>query len=185
MKVLKFLYLIVIVAFVVSCSSDDDTVIPFVTAPQNNVTVGESVFEMKSAIISSSIGNNTYIQLTNKTETELLANMNDGTNLYDVDFMVIRLNQDPLGETTYTFSDMLDYDFMIDGDIIYGEYEDGITLLAENHSDTNLEAVSGSVTITYYAVDRIDLTFEFERNDGTIITGSYSGSFIDEVDSDN
>ena len=172
MKTIKFLAIILLVLSTVSCSSDDDTN----TNENNYVKVGNTTFGMTSATVESSF-NRTYIELINKTEAEVLASINNGFNLNSLDYMSITINENSIGELTYDFNDILDYEFFVNGSVVNGELEVGVIQLQEGESN-NLYAVSGSVTITYYSVDRIAFTFNFEREDGTMITGSFDGGYI-------
>ncbi|MBP93551.1 MAG: hypothetical protein CMC55_05475 [Flavobacteriaceae bacterium] len=63
MKVLEFLYLIVIVAFVVSCSSDDDNNSNTYNSIINKITVGDSGFEMNTAIVEPTLNNQVFFKL--------------------------------------------------------------------------------------------------------------------------
>ena len=110
MKTIKFLAIILLVLSTVSCSSDDDAN----TNENNYVKVGNTTFGMTSATVESSF-NRTYIELINKTEAEVLASINNGFNLNSLDYMSITINENSIGELTYDFNDILDYEFFVNG----------------------------------------------------------------------
>ncbi|NJX16290.1 hypothetical protein [Tamlana crocina] len=172
MKLLKHISIaILMICANVSCTSNDDAN----TEGINVVKVGDNVYNVNSVIIEPSF-NRTFLQLTNKTEVEVMGAINQGQALNNFDVLNITINDDPLGELSYNFNSILNYEFLIDASLEAGDLEGGETLLESG--DNHFEATSGSISITYYSVDRIEFSFEFERNDGTLISGGYKGSYI-------
>ncbi|MCX7550379.1 hypothetical protein [Xanthomarina sp. F2636L] len=179
MKSLKFLYLIVIVivTFVVSCSSDDDNSNTY-NSITNKITVGDSDFEMNAAIVEPTLNNQVFLSLTNSTKAQIEASF-DGTTLNNVDFFSARINHSDLtSNVTYDLSEISSLEFIVDGDVINSEYENGFSQFYKSGSNTNLEVSQGSITITNYSIDNLTLTFSFLRNDGIEISGSYNGALI-------
>ena len=173
MKTLKYFVFVFLVLLNVSCSSDEDS---SVSDNTNTITIGQSVYNLKSAIISNSI-NGVYISLVNKTESQIDSSFN-GTTLQQFNSFSANIPSIALTETTYDLSDISYLDFVVDGDLIYGELENETTLFYKNGDNPDLEVISGSITLTNYTVDNIELTFEFERADGIQISGTYKGGFV-------
>ncbi|WMI65333.1 hypothetical protein RBH94_14870 [Aestuariibaculum sp. YM273] len=178
MRILKVVTLVLSSFILLSCSSDDNK-----EKARGIIVIGEDQFEVKSAFLGVSFGN-TFIELSNKSSDEVMSSLSSGASLQGVDFMHFRINQASIGETTYNLNELNDFDFTVNGEIFEAEFEGGVTVLSKNDINNNLEANSGSITITYYSVDRIEFTFEFERKDGTTIYGSYNGEYT-TIDNNN
>jgi hypothetical protein len=176
MKALKNSCLILIVTLFVSCSSDDNNT----QKPKSShvITLNNETYVVNTVIVEPAAGDNTFISLINKTESEFLDAINNGTQLNNVNVFNMRINQSPLGEQAYGFSDIPNFEFFENAQIINGELEDGNILLDNNNADTNLNASTGSFTLDLYANDQIEFSFQFTRNDGTEISGTYNGSFL-------
>ncbi|WP_417857628.1 hypothetical protein [Xanthomarina gelatinilytica] len=176
-KLNKLVILFCLALTALNCSSDDDN---NTEQPQNTnvITLNNETYVVNSVIVEPALGDNTYVSFSNKTETELLDAINNGTQLDNVNIFGIRINQSPLAEQTYSFSDMSNFQFEENAQIINGELEDGNILLDNNNADTNLNASTGSLTLELYTTDQIEISFQFTRNDGIIINGSYKGSYI-------
>ncbi|WP_225035728.1 hypothetical protein [Winogradskyella sp. SM1960] len=174
MKKLKHLTLLTVFTILtVSCSSDDDN------SGFNNdksITVGESAYEMKSALVEHA-PNSVFLSLTNKAGSELEAGLN-GTTLNDLDFFSVTITSAFLTETTYDLSDMAYLNFSTEGDLIGAELENETTQFYLGDGTSDLRIVDGSITITSYTEDFISLNFNFTRNDDTEITGTYEGNFM-------
>ncbi|MGY0392212.1 hypothetical protein ACW5R3_06640 [Bizionia sp. KMM 8389] len=185
MKTLKFLCLSLIVVFLSSCSSDDDNnTIESTTVLTNKIRVGESDFEIKTAIVEPSIGNTVFLSLTNSTEAEITAALN-GTTFNHVDLFSARINALDLSpNTTYNLSEISSLEFVVDGDIIGSEFENGVTQFYLGDGTSDLRVVAGTITVADYDVETISLSFSFTRADGEEITGQYDGRclFIDPSD---
>lgn len=176
-KLNKLVILFCLALTALNCSSDDDN---NTEQPQNTnvITLNNETYVVNSVIVEPALGDNTYVSFSNKTETELLDAINNGTQLDNVNVFGIRINQSPLAEQTYSFSDMSNFQFEVNAQIINGELEDGDTLLDNNNSNTNLNASTGSLTLELYTTDQIEISFQFTRNDGTEISGTYNGNFL-------
>ncbi|WP_338733534.1 hypothetical protein [Mangrovimonas cancribranchiae] len=175
-KINKLLILFCLALTVFSCSSDDDNT----QQPQgtNVITLNNETYVVNTVIVEPSVGGNTFISLINKSEAEVFDAIDNGTQLNNINVFNMRINQSSLGEQTYSFSDISNFEFSVNAQIINGELENGDILLDRNNVDTNLNASTGSFTLDLYAVDEIELSFQFTRNDGKIINGSYKGSYI-------
>ena len=176
-KLNKLVILFCLALTVFSCSSDDDNNTQQLQNT-NVITLNDQVYAVNTVMIEPSIGDNTYVSLINKNEIEFLDAINNGTQLDNVNVFNMRINQSPLGEQTYNFSDISNFEFSINGQILNGELEEGDILLDRNNADTNLNASTGSFTLDYYAIDQIEFSFQFTRNDGTVINGNYKGDFV-------
>ena len=163
-----------------SCSSDDDSN----TSESNFIKVDESSFEMKAALVEPSF-NSVFLSLTNRTESEITASF-EGTTLNNVDYFTARINHFDLtpGET-YDLDDISSLEFIVNGDVIGAEFENGFSQFYKSGSNADLEVTSGSITVVDYTVDSINLSFSFTRNDGTEISGLYVGSFLYLTSSDD
>ena len=182
-KTMKYLKTIILVMFTIvltSCSSDDDSN----TSESNFIKVGESSFEMKAALVEPSF-NSVFLSLTNKTEAEINASVS-GTTLNNVDYFTARINHFDLtpGET-YDLDDIYSLEFIVNGDVINSEFENGFSQFYKSGSNADLEVTSGHITVIDYSVDNITLSLEFERADGVLVSGTYNGSFIYLDDTNN
>lgn len=182
-KTMKYLKTIILVMFTIvltSCSSDDDSN----TSESNFIKVGESSFEMKAALVEPSF-NSVFLSLTNKTEAEINASFS-GTTLNNVDYFTARINHFDLtpGET-YDLDDIYSLEFIVNGDVINSEFENGFSQFYKSGSNADLEVTSGHITVIDYSVDNITLFLEFERADGVLVSGTYNGSFIYLDDTNN
>ncbi|KJD36149.1 hypothetical protein PW52_05950 [Tamlana sedimentorum] len=173
MKHLKKISFVFLTILLNACSSSDDSN----TSESNFILVGDSSFEMKMAVVEPSF-NSVFLSLTNKTEAEINASFS-GTTLNNVDYFSAKISHSDLspGET-YDLDDISSLEFIVDGDIINSEFENGFSQFYKSGSNSDLEVISGSITVIDYSVDIISLSFIFNRNDGTQITGSYTGSFL-------
>lgn len=179
MKHLKFYTIVLFAMLLTACSSDDDNS----DAYENHITVGDSVFEMHTAIVEPSL-NSVFLSLTNSTEAEIVA-ASDGATLSNVDVFTARISYlDLTPGVTYELSEISSLEFIVNGSIVGGEFENGISQFYKSGSNVDLEVTQGHITITEYDVDVIRLSFTFTRADGVAISGDYEGSFI-YVDSNN
>ena len=164
---------------VFSCSSDDENNSQEQEQQSTNViTLNTETYVVNSVFVEPSIGGSTFVSLINKSETEVLDALNNGTQLDNVNIFTIRINQNPLVEQTYNFSDMPSLQFEVNAQFIDGELEDGNILLDRNNSDNNLNVNSGNLTLDLYTTDQIEINFQFTRNDETIINGNYTGRYL-------
>ncbi|WP_146109759.1 hypothetical protein [Jejuia pallidilutea] len=156
-----------------SCSSDDDSN----TLESNFIKVGESSFEMKAALVEPSL-NSVFLSLANKTEAEINASFS-GITLNNVDYFTARINHlDLLSGEMYDLDDISSLEFIVNGDVINSEFENGFSQFYKSGGSADLEVTSGSITVIDYTVDSINLSFSFTRGDGTEIKGTYEGSFL-------
>ena len=124
MKHIKRFAFAILVILSVSCSSDDDN---SGSQNENNITVGASVYEMKTAMVEPSIGNKIYLSITNKTEDEITSAIN-GTTLNNVDMFSARINAlDLTPNTTYNLSEISSLAFVVNGDFIGADFENGVS----------------------------------------------------------
>ncbi|MBP93552.1 MAG: hypothetical protein CMC55_05480 [Flavobacteriaceae bacterium] len=79
---------------------------------------------------------------------------------------------------TYDLSEISSLEFIVDGDVINSEYENGFSQFYTSGSNTNLEVFQGNITVTNYTLDNLALTFSFLRNDGIEISGSFNGTVV-------
>ena len=176
-KLNKLVILFCLALTALNCSSDDDN---NTEQPQNTnvITLNNETYVVSYVIVEPAAGDNTFVSFINKNETEYLDAVNNGTQLDNVDAFELRINQSPLAELTYSFSDIPDYQFSVNSQIINGELEDGDILLDRNNSNTNLNASTGSLTLESYTTDQIEISFQFTRNDGVIVNGTYKGDYL-------
>lgn len=178
MKTIKILYISLLVVFFASCSSDDNNNSIENNAKTNKITVGDSDFEMNTAIVEPTLNNSVFLSLTNSTQAQIEASYN-GTTLNNVDYFTARIGHSDLtSNVTYDLSEISSLEFIVNGDVIDAEYENGFSQFYKSGSNSDLEVTSGSITVTNYSVDNLTLTFNFVRNDGTEISGNYNGAFM-------
>lgn len=176
-KTIKFAVLFTVTIFTSSCSSDDSSD-NTPNEPENQVTFNGTSYSLITAWINdentstndpSDIGFNLF----NKTT----ADINSGNDLTDITAIYFDFTEVDLQETTYT--NILDYDISINGTLTNGNYTPGTILLSDDDSNSDVYASSSTVTINELTATTVDLTFSFTRNDGQVISGSFSGNYID------
>lgn len=111
------------------------------------------------------------INMVNKTAAEL----SGGGDLSGVNWIYFDFSDVQIQQATYT---ILDYDIKNDFSVIGGSQIGGNQILSNSTEDTSLEASNKTVTINGITSSTINLSFTFTRNDGQIISGHYSGSYI-------
>ncbi|WP_262732967.1 hypothetical protein [Gaetbulibacter sp. NE] len=180
MKHLKTVTFVFLTILLTSCSSDDDSN----SSETNFIHVGDASFEMKTAVVQPSLSS-VYLGLTNSTEAEINASFS-GATLNNVDYFSARINEFDLtpGET-YDLDDIYSLEFIVNGDVINSEFENGFSQFYKSGSNADLEVTSGHITVIDYSVDNITLSLEFERADGVLVSGTYNGSFIYLDDTNN
>jgi len=177
-KLNKVVILLCLALAVLNCSSDDDNNSIENNAKTNKITVGDSDFEMNTAIVEPTLNNSVFLSLTNSTQAQIEASYN-GTTLNNVDYFTARIGHSDLtSNVTYDLSDISSLEFIVNGDVIDAEYENGFSQFYKSGSNSDLEVTTGSITVTNYSVDNLTLTFNFVRNDGTEISGNYNGAFM-------
>ncbi|OIQ22300.1 hypothetical protein [Lacinutrix sp. MedPE-SW] len=177
-KLNKVVILLCLALAVLNCSSDDDNNSIVDNAVTNKITVGDSDFEMNTAIVEPTLNNSVFLSLTNKTQAQIEASYS-GTTLNNVDYFTARINHSDLtSNVTYDLTEISNLEFIVDGDVINSEYENGFSQFYKSGSDENLEVTQGSIMVTNYSVDNLTLSFTFLRHDGTQISGSYNGTFL-------
>ena len=82
-KLNKLVILFCLALTALNCSSDDDN---NTEQPQNTnvITLNNETYVVNSVIVEPALGDNTYVSFSNKTETELLDAINNGTQLDNV-----------------------------------------------------------------------------------------------------
>ncbi|MDN3492146.1 hypothetical protein [Winogradskyella bathintestinalis] len=181
MKHIKRFAFAILVILSVSCSSDDDS---SSSQNENNITVGASVYEMKTAMVEPSIGNKIYLNITNKKEDEITAAIN-GTTLNNVDMFSARINAlDLTPNITYNLSEISSLEFVVDGEFIGADFENGLSQFYLGDGTSDLRVVDGSITVLDYAMETISLSFSFTRADGEEITGIYKGAYLYQTSND-
>ncbi|MBD0831646.1 hypothetical protein [Aestuariibaculum sediminum] len=175
-KRIRLVVLFTITIFITSCSSDDNGDNP--NQSKNEVTFNGTTYDITTAWINdentttndpSDIG----ISLFNKTTSEI----NSGNDLTNITFIYFDFTEVDLQEKTYT--EIWDYDFSINGTLISGEFTPGTVFLSDGDSNLDIYASSSTVTINNLTDTTVDLTFSFTRKDGKVISGNYSGNYID------
>jgi len=174
MKSLKYFAIALFALVMTACASDDSS---DSNSYKNNITVEASTYPMNSALVETSF-NSVFLNLTNITEAQIEDSFS-GVTINNVDLFSIQINDfDFTPNRTYDFSEVSSLEFIVNGSIVNGEYEDGFFQFYKSGSNSNLEITAGSLTIMDYDVEGIQLTFTFTRADGEEITGAYEGAFI-------
>lgn len=174
MKSLKYFAIALFALVMTACTSDDSS---DANSYENNITIEASTYPMNSALVETSF-NSVFLNLTNFTEAQIEDSFT-GATINNVDLFSIKINDfDFTPNKTYEFSEISSLEFIVNGSIVNGEYEEGFFQFYKSGSNSNLEITDGSLTIIDYDVDNILLTFTFTRNDGTLISGQYKGSYI-------
>ncbi|MUU77446.1 hypothetical protein [Winogradskyella endarachnes] len=172
MKLLKYCTIVLYALVITACASDDSS-----NSYENNITVEASTYPMNSAVVETSF-NSVYLNLTNISEIQIEDSFL-GTTITNVDLFTAQINDsDFTPNSTYEFHEISSLEFVVNGSIINGEYEDGFVQFYKSGNNSDLEITEGSITIIDYDVDGIQLSFSFTRADGLEITGVYDGSYI-------
>jgi len=176
-KTIKLAVLFTATIFISSCSSDDNSD-NNQNEPENGITFNGTSYSIITAWINdentttndpSDIGFNLF----NKTT----ADINSGNDLTGITAIYFDFSEVELQETTYT--DILDYDISINKTLTNSNYTPGTVLLSDDDSNSDIYASSSTVTINDLTATTVDLTFSFTRNDGQVISGNFSGNYID------
>ncbi|GGW61848.1 MULTISPECIES: hypothetical protein [Flavobacteriaceae] len=174
MKSLKYFAIALFALVMTACTSDDSS---DANSYENNITIEASTYPMNSALVETSF-NSVFLSLTNITEGQIEDSFT-GATINNVDLFSLQINDsDFTPNRTYDFSEITSLEFIVNGSIVNGEYEEGFFQFYKSGSNSNLEITDGSLTIIDYDVDNILLTFTFTRADGEAITGAYEGAFI-------
>lgn len=173
-NLLRLLALMLSIALV-SCSSDDTSSIP--DEANKEFTFNGNTYNLMSAIIvdentTNSDPGDISISLFNKNSAEITSN----TDLSDISYVNFKITDTNIQNTTYSQID--NYDISINSSIVNSEFTPGTVLLADDDSQSDVYAQSGSVTVTNFTQFNIVFTFTFTRNDGQVITGSYDGNYF-------
>lgn len=161
MKALLRIFVLGIFVMLTSCSDDDSV--------PNNTLAGENGFEFdRTAYVTN------MIYVTNDNEIILSStDIRDGSAL-QVDLASFSTRNGELTERTYTVdNDLIRCNAVIEGVWSNGGVEDGNIILGADIAE------AGFMRIVHFdALDQqIDVIFEFTRNDGKLVSGSYSGNF--------
>lgn len=174
MKSLKYFAIALFALVMTACASDDSS---NSNSYENNITIEASTYPMNSALVETSF-NSVFLNLTNITEAQIEDSFS-GVTINNVDLFSIQINDfDLTPNRTYDLSEISSLEFIVNGSIVGGEYEDVFFQFYKSGSNSNLEITEGSLTIIDYDVEGIQLAFTFTRADGEEISGAYEGAFI-------
>lgn len=174
MKSFKYFAIALFALVMTACASDDSS---DSNSYENNIRIDTSEYEINSALVETSF-NSVYLNLTNIWEAQI-ENSFSGTTITNVDLFTAQINDsDFASNITYDMSEISSLEFVVNGSIIDGVYEDGFVQFYKSGNNSGLEITEGSLTIIDYDVDGIQLRFAFTRADGVEIIGVYDGSYI-------
>ncbi|HEU4497596.1 MAG TPA: hypothetical protein VFR70_11140 [Flavobacterium sp.] len=161
----------------ISCSEDEKGR----DLGQNGFMNDETFYVLNSAFVNDQ---NTANQLPSPISVTLSnVNLADSSAVSNIARLYFKFNGVALAPGTV--ATISDYYLQIQGSFqpVAGTanftYVNGTYLL--NSAQPQLEAAQKTVTINSVAANRVDLTFEFTRNDGKVFSGKYSGTFSDAV----
>ncbi|PHR98643.1 MAG: hypothetical protein COA80_05035 [Leeuwenhoekiella sp.] len=173
---IRFLTLLFILPILGACSSDDDSnVQETIEDPVNAFVFDGMLFDVQTLWIfdentstdePSKIGFNFF----NKTTEQI----SSGEDLQDVVAIYFALTDDVLKSVSY--ENASDYEFFVDGTVSGGSYDRGTSIL--NYAETTQQATEIQVTINTLSETEISIDFSFTRNDGKVIYGNYSGTYL-------
>ncbi|WP_299123600.1 hypothetical protein [uncultured Winogradskyella sp.] len=172
---LTYVFTVLVALVLFACSPENTNSIPEEETKEfvfNGVT-----YNLVSAIItnqntSTNDPSNISIRLFNKSSSEITGN----GDLSDVTY--IYFNFEAVNIENRTYNEIEDYDISINGSIIDSEFNPGTILLSDDHSESDVYAQSGSITVTNFTEFNIVFAFTFTRNDGQVISGSYDGNYL-------
>ena len=158
--------LVLFLAFItlIGCSSSEEEM-----TPNNKVIIDGETYSVKTAVIDSFNGK-IAIDLVNKSRNEINEFIS-GKPLTNANFFKIVLRTNEFEEKSYYGTDV-NYDFMINGTLANGEYDNEETIL-ESDSDDNLNVTINEITDT-----TINLEFFIRKANGKIAEGTYDGAYI-------
>ena len=148
----------------VGCSSSEDEI-----TSNNKVIIDGETYSVQTAMIESYNGK-VSIDLLNKSIDEINEAIS-GKALANTNMFNIVLSANVLEQKSYYGTDV-NYDFMINGTIANGEYDNEETIL-ESDSDDNLNVTINEITDT-----TINLEFFIRKANGKIAEGTYDGAYI-------
>ncbi len=161
MKALLRIFLLGIFVMFTSCSDDDSV--------PNNTLAGENGFEFDRAAYVTDM-----IYVTDNNDIILSSRDIRSGNALQVDLASFSTLNGELTERTYTVdNDLIGCNAVIKGVWNNGGVEDGNIILGADIAE------AGFMRIVHYdALDQqIKVIFEFTRNDGKLVSGTYSGNF--------
>ena len=161
MKALLRMYLLGLMLVLASCSEDD-------SVPSNSLA-GDNGFEFdQTAYVTDMI----YVTDTN----EIILSSRDfrNGNTVAINAATFSTLNGELSERTYTVdNDLIRCNAVIEGVWNDGAVEDGDVILGADISQTGFMRI-----VHFDALDQqIKVIFEFTRNDGKLVSGTYSGNF--------
>ena len=169
---LKFWILGLSILFI-GCTNDDENS----TLIENPFTFQNNTYNLKTVWINDFNTDNNEpsridISIANKTEVE----MNNST-----DIVAIRIGINDVTVTERAYSELVEYDILIDGETSNGFFTSQNVILTDDYIGSSLElhASNFDFRITEFNENTIGLIFSFTRADGEEISGEYNGPYID------
>ena len=155
-----------------SCSSDDGEDIEN-TNSNNSFTIDGTSFNLSNVFLNdenTTDDNPSDIAIIMSNINLLAESQPNGVNYVYFDFQGVELE-------TGTINNITDYTILENASFTNAEIDNGNTILDDTAN--GFMATNTSVTINSLSSDQIDFDFSFSREDGAIITGNYSGNYID------
>ena len=171
MKKLNLLIGILTAFIILSCSSDDNGDQP--TANQNGFNFNGTFFSTQYAFVSDeNIADDTPsdISIVLSNVNPLQTSVSSGVNYVFFDFEAVELEPG-------TITEFPDYRILENANLSNFEISGGNTVLDDTQS--GFMTTSSSVTINSISNINIDFDFSFTREDGQVISGNYSGTYVD------
>ena len=173
MKKMKLCYGILIgLMMFSSCSSDDDN--------GNSPNENQNGFEYNGTFYATQfafVSDENIVDDTPSDISIILSSVNpfetdqsSGLNYVFFDFEAVNLDAG-------TITSFPDYRILENAELNFLDISGGNTILDD--TENGLMATSSSVTINAVSNTNIDFNFSFTREDGQIIHGGYSGTYID------
>ena len=166
----KVLSLVLICSFLVACSTDN----PDDIAPElinNGFTMNNLFLETEYVYVNDeNVENNepSDIAIIMSNLDILNSNQNSGVNFVYFDFKGVEIQEGIINEIP-------DYRIVTNASVNNGQITDGTVVLDD--TTNGKQAISTTVEIISVSNSEIEFEFNFTKENGTIIKGSYSGSF--------
>jgi hypothetical protein len=171
MNKLKLILILLIAISYSSCSSDEDT--ETVSKNTNGFNFKDDFFSLNQAYITDeNIINNTPSNIT-----VVLSNVDvfnptskSGVNYFRFEFKATSI-------VAGIITPVLKYSLRENTNLNDFLITDGNTVLGHNDARIRNRAVSSFIRIESISANEIDLNFEFTREDGEMVKGSYKGTY--------
>lgn len=157
----------------VSCSGNDESS----SLIENPFTYDNKTYNLKTVWINDFNTDNDEpsrinINISNKTDHEM-------SNSSDI--IAIRIAINDINVTEGVYSELEEYDILIDGVTSSGILTSQNVILSDDYIGSGLElhAINFNFQITKFNENVIGLLFSFTRADGKIISGEYNGAYLD------